>query len=1121
MSTSARLTWSLGLVLALGLLVMPTTSEAQDYGGFRGRVTDATGAVMVGVTISATEEEKGLPYSAVTNEVGNFELRGIIPGTYTIEAETTGFKKYTNTGVIVYSAQVRRVDITMEIGELADVITVTEEGARVDTDTPAINYKTPDREVYFRNIQASIIYTAGLSPGSLQRNEIHGTYSNNTAPTQDGILTHAYGFFRGTQEMLQEVNQVTMNAPAEYQHANNLMGVGKGGQNAFHGEMMVEFNHQWLRAGNRAVARRPKPEAGSERYSYELSGPVWIPKIYDGRNKTFWHFLYTPRDVTSIGINPNLTYPTRRMRTGDLTEFVPFTPDSQITNPYTGQPFANNIIPRAMWHQPFADNILALLPVPERPTLVNNHTGINVGSNPNNWTQLRIDHQITEDNTITFNHFRFNQDTKTQKWDHGPFDCGRNQLAGTRAFSVQDSHVFSPAVINEFSLSWNEQRKSAKSGCPAAQLISQLGPVDYGDGPGVLSRGGRQLANTVGSPRLFARNIGSVGGSATGAFNPRLALFLGGGLGGESTNDETRNLYLKNNMSVNKANHLIKLGFSNLWGLEESTRTASTEYGNWDFTGNFTGSDFGDILLGLPYTTSIGTSRGYYQPRSNQFGIFLQDDWKVTPELTLNLGIRFQHYSTARDLQNKWYNFDLATLSVVIPDQSANLVVPGYPVDQIPVLTASDAGYPPNLFDFKTVLVQPRLGFAYRLNDRTVLRGGFGVYHVPLTPPDDTDQALAGFNSGPFQLTESFGPNEIINGVPQLTALKPLPAPGTGAIPLQNVNMIQLPTRKNKWPVDMQWNLTMEREMGNGLVGRTSYVATKGTHWPYNVNLQIPPASTVKFSKDRRPYGAAPFQSIDDYRLGGNQTYHAFEAELTRQFSSGLYVRSWYEYRTVLNDVQGGLFGWVGPGGFATEDPFDRSRDKGRTNGISIHAVRAVGVYDLPLGRGQKFLANSSGVIQQLVGNWTIAPEYTLRAKASHTPTYSGADPANVGRSGGRASIEAGCEPNGFGSNTDPPGIIWNRGCFSRPADGTYGTAARGVLYMARSPNFRINVFKTFPLTKFENGPYFKLEAYITNPLNHTNPSGPGSINIASPSFGLYRATSHTRNIAFRLRLGF
>ena len=1119
--------WSFGLIALLGLLVIPTLTVAQDVTGFRGRVVDTTGAVMVGVTITAVNESKGLTYSTATNEVGEYELRGILPDTYTLTAEATGFKRYENTGVIVYSQSPRRVDITMEIGELADAITVTEEGARIETDTPSVTYKTPNKEVYYTNVAASLIYTVGAAPGVQNRNEIHGAYANNVSASQDGILTLAYGTFRFPQEVLQEVHLKTLNAPAEFQHANNIIGVGRSGTNQFHGEIWNDFRHARLRAKNRSLKTRPKPETPSLKWSYEAAGPIWIPKIYDGRNKSFFHFLYQPNSNFTLEINPNLTYPTPLMRSGNLSEVAEFSGvrdangKGVIMNPYTMTPFPNNTIPSDMFH-PLGIRFTELLPLPERPGLATNRTGINENSGSEEYWHFRFDHQIYEANTISFNHFRYTRDSNETKWDHGPLDCGRTGHDPTRAWSILDSHVFSPSVINEFSVGYNEQLYLIESGCAGSDLLRLIDPqglIDFGGREGKIPQG------FAGAPQITARSIGNLS-NISGAFDARLTNALGGGAAGYGSRTDANAVHLKNNISITKGTHLFKMGFSNIWGLDDRYRPTNNAYGRWDFSGNYTGWDYGDILLGLPRSTAIAQARGELSPRSQQFGIFFQDDWKVTPRLTITPGLRFQHYTAGRDAQGQWYNFDLQHLldggtgRFVVPQQSLHRVVAGF-APSIPVVGNGDAGFPADLFEYKLVHVQPRVGVAYRLTDKMVIRAGFGVYTVPLTPPDNMQQAIAGFTSGPFELNESFGPTEIVNGVPTLTFSKAFPAPGTGATSLQNPRAILLNTRTENWPTDKQWNLTLERELGSGMTGRLSYVASKGTHWPYNVNVQIPRASTIPFTASRKVFGAEPYGSITDYRLGGNSNYHGWEAELLRQFSSGLYLRAWAEYRSILNDVEGGRFGWVGPGGFATEDPYNRSRDKGWTDGNLPFRSRLVAVYSLPLGKGQRYLSGATGVINQLVSQWTVTPIITMNMGGRSTPNFGGFDSPNVGRSGGRPDIQPGCNPNGFGDNTVPYTSYWNSSCFSIPASGNYGTATRGVLQQPRDPQFNLNIFKVFPLTPYENGPYFKLEAYINNPLNHTNPSGPNSLTFNDPRFGQYAASWHTRNMFFRLRLGF
>ena len=1113
-------------------MLLPNLSMAQNFTGFYGTVSDSTGAVMVGVNVVATDEGKGLTYSSVTNEVGRYELRGILPATYTITAEATGFKRYENTGVIVFSQTPRRVDVAMEVGELADAITVSEEGFRIETDTPAVSYKTPDKEVYFQNVQASLIYQIGAAPGSMNRNEIKGMYSNNTAPIQDGILTNAYGFFRAPQEHLQEIQLKTQNAPAEYQHANNIIGVGRSGANEFHGEMFNEFQHARLRGKNRSIPNRPKPETARIRWSYEVSGPVWIPKIYDGRNRTFFHFNHQPVSSLVLEINNNLTYPTHLMRTGDLSQVVQFSSKEVdgkkvILNPFTGQPFPNNVIPQDMWH-PLGRRFIELAPVPENANLVSNRVGINENYSSDPWSHYRFDHQITEGNTVSFSHFRFTHTGTESKWDHGPFDCGRRGEGPNRSWSIQDSHVFSPTVINELSIGRGFQRSAGFSLCNGSDLLNVYDPN------GLIDFGGRKYPlGEPGAPQIIGQTIGNLS-NVGGSFNPRPTCALGGCAAGFGDGQHNNTVMLKDNVSVQSGTHLFKFGFSNIWTLNSNAGSNRNSYGYWAYTGNFTGWDLGDILLGLPWSTTIATSRGPVEPRFNQLGVYIQDDWKITPRLTISPGFRFQHYGTPRDNTGLWYNFDIPTLSVVVPDNAIGQVVPAYPTQNIPVVTQSDAGYPKNLFAYKSLLVQPRLGLAFRVTDSMVVRAGWGIYHVPTTPAYSGEQALSGFTGGPFQWSEEFGPNAIVNGAPNLTASKAFPAPGTGASPLQGVNALGVKTRADDWPYDQQWNLTLEKELGNGFTGRGSYVGAKGTHWPYAINRQTPPASTIPFAPGRKVFSnpalvdpatgratGGPFSSITEALVGANQTYHGMEWEILRQFSSGLYMRAWYEFRTALNDVEGGKFGWVGVRGFATEDPYNRSRDKGWSDGHVQHSARVMAIYDLPLGKGKPYLAGANRFAQTFLGNWTISPRITLNAKRASTPNFSGADTPNVGRSGGRPDVLPGCDPNGFGSPTDAPGIVWNRACFAVPQAGTYGTATRGMLKQPRSPGFSMNIFKVFPLTPYEQGPYFKLEAYVNNFFNHTNPGGPNSLNINDPRFGLYRAAGGTRNIIFRLRLGF
>jgi hypothetical protein len=580
---------------------------------------------------------------------------------------------------------------------------------------------------------------------------------------------------------------------------------------------------------------------------------------------------------------------------------------------------------------------------------------------------------------------------------------------------------------------------------------------------------------------------------------------------------------LKDTVAVNKGSHLVKFGVQMNWERPWSESISSTSWGQYNFTGNITGSDMADLLIGIPYKTIITTSRPKTKVAGYDMGVFLQDDFKATPELTVTYGVRLQHYGAPTETNGLFYNFDFENSRVVVPDASVDRVVPVWPA-AIPVVGNSAAGYPDSLVNFKSLVIDPRLGLAYKVSDTTVLRAGYGIYHVPFAMAASGVSGLnrAGWlgarEGGPFLGSESFGPNEMVGGDFLFDFQKPFPAPGTGASPKQGVYGIPLNSRSDAWAYDQQWNFTWEQDLGQGWATRVSYVGSKGTSWPYRANLQTPAPSTIPFSErtDRFPYGEQ-YAFVDLQTLGGNGNYHGLELEATRQFSRGLYLRGWYEIRRNISDVNAGLFSSTV--GFPSEDPTDRSRDRGWQNGVSAHRYRIATAWDVPYGNGMRFGSDAPGVAKALLGNWTLAFLIYGGARSHWTPGYSGSDPSNTGRSSGRP--DQSCNPNGFGST---PGQLWNAACFSKPPAGVgrFGTAKRGALEGPFYWHTNFNIFKKWFLTGSEKGPYFKMEWYIWNVFNHANTSGPRSTNISAANFGNFVPDSwDSRRPEFRLSVGF
>ena len=1100
--------------LILSLSSLPLLAQMQ-FTGVRGNVEDETGARVTQVEITATEEATGLARTTISNELGIYELGGLPPGTYTISAELAGFKTYANSGIIIYAARPRRVDITLEVGDITDSITVEEMGAVIETDKSSVTYTTPMKEVEAFRMAASLIYTVGNNPGAENRSQVHGAFANNTSALQDGVATNAYGTFRAPQELVKELNQVSLNAPAEYKTATTINGVGRSGTNAFHGEIYYQVRHPRLRTLRAFETRHPSSKPDSQ-WNYEASGPIYIPKVYDGRDKTFFHFFYQPRLQDQKAPQTDYVYPTAEIRGGDMNQIVQ-QQGVTLINPFTGAPFPNNIIPANML-SPVAQATFKYVPMPNfgpAGNLVDNFHGEQFGIIDESHWHLRLDHAITDSNTISFNHYGYNR-LLIEGTSTAPL-ANFQTIDATRMWSIQDSHMFSPSVINEFQYGRNRQGYDMTRATVSGNgLIKEFG----------IDLGGRQPREAVGCPHMYTGVWGFQPGGHLGSFSPGELRFPLMGRCGTSTGRDNPNVWMmKDVVSVNKGSHLIKFGIELNWERPWEDGNVPIVFGRYNFTGLFSGSDMGDYLLGLPWETSIETDRPRIYAHGADAGFFIQDDWKVTPRLTMTYGTRFQHYGAPTERDGLFYNFDFENSRVVVPDKAIQHIAPVWPTGQIPVVTASDAGYPQDLVNFSALHISPRFGLAFRINDRTVIRAGYGIYHVPFaiagSGPTGLNRAgwLGGREAGPFVGSESFGPNEIVNGSPTLTFTNPFPPAGSGAIPKQGVRGIPLDSRSDAWAYDQQWNLTLENDLGDGWATRISYVASKGTSWPYRSNLQTALPSTVPFAdrpdSEKFPWGEN-FSFVDRHDLGGTGTYHALELEATRQFSQGIYVRSWYEWKKNLSDVEPGLFSSTI--GFEAENPLDRARDKGIQSGIARQRWRIATVWGLPVGRGQRFGNDMGGVLNALFGNWSAAFINRGRVGSAATAIYSGSDPSGTGRSGGRP--DALCDGNNFGPT---PGQGWDRSCFAIPEAGIgrYGSASRGSLFGSTDWGADLNLFKRFRLTKYENGPYFNIEMYGQNIFNHRNASGAGT-NITSANFGLFKTSGgQARWLHFRLRLGF
>ena len=620
----------MGLIGLVATSLLPAQTQ---FTGLRGNVTDPAGLAVPGADVTATNENTGLERATISNDYGQYELHGLIAGPYTLVVQLTGFKQFIARAIIVYSREVRRVDVGLEVGELAESVTVEEVGATIGTDKTDVNYKLPQREIDAFNVGASMIYKMGDNPGAEARAQVHGGYANNTQAENDGIATNAYGAFRVQTETIQEIQQVSFNAPAEYRTSTALIGVGRGGTNRIHGEIFLHVAHSRLNALPVGVNTRP-PSAPQKQWNYEVSGPVTLPGLYDGRNKTFFHVNYRNFGGARPVFNQGFVMPTLKMRTGDVSEFAGLL-GVEIQNPFTGERLPNNAdgvccqIPTELI-DPVALQILSNAPLPNNGApgqLTDNFRWVGFNFRDYNEWQVRFDHQITDTNNFTFNWYYV-----SDLADEGARSPFLNDAAifdqQSRAFSMSDSHTFSASTVNEFMLSSNRQNNVWAAGTINGRnyLNNLTGITDLGGRENITPTG-------IGSPKFEFVSVGRSTGVHLGSFAPFPSDLLSGAQGwmsGEFDFDDSRVVQVRDNVSHSVGSHLFKTGIEVRRQYPHNLQTLGDTFGNWKYTGQFSGYDYADFMMGLPFSTAIDGLPDITEARIWEVGLFLQDEWEGT-----------------------------------------------------------------------------------------------------------------------------------------------------------------------------------------------------------------------------------------------------------------------------------------------------------------------------------------------------------------------------------------------------------------------------------------------------------------------------------------------------------
>jgi hypothetical protein len=1042
---------------AVAVLLTALLSAQTYYGTIRGTVVDTTGAVNPGVQVTITNVDTNIRTIAVSNETGNYMAPNLVPGTYRVTAEKTGFKTFVVDDVQLVSAADRRVDVVFQLGALAEAVTVTAGAQLIETERGTISDVKP-LEVYrnmavvsnYRSIWRMLAVSPGVSgDGSIYAGNGAGrntTYSIDGIPIKDGWTGSSFSPALTYLDSYREfrVEMVSVNATGGT--SSNVSVVSESGTNALHGE-------GWLHYNAIGFAARPffSPARASGppiyRPNVKIGGPVKLGPLYDGKDRTFWHFTWQGIRGSQVPSVTNIVVPTSDFRAGNFSSIA-----GTLIDPLTEIPFPDKVIPASRISPVSRYYQEEFYPLPNSGT--DRYADISVSPNRSDQYAVRIDHRLSDKNSL-FGRYLF-QNYTFERWDGdfnpkiGIYDQWRHQ----NHLVLSDTHVVSPTAVNEFRFGWAEDH-SVYGGPRRGMDVARASGLDLQD-----------LQDSKGLPRMDITGFQSLFQADQGGW-------------------QWNTFHVIETLHYTRGKHNFRFGFQygRYKGINIATSPSRT-FGVYDFNGRFSGDPYADFLLGIPNTSSRSTSLGEVYPLRSTWEGFFTDDFKVSRRLSLNFGVRYSLLHPGTIERDVMANFSPLHNALIVPDEAAKaLVHPGFPKD-VPIITADQAGLGRSLLKLDKNNFAPRVGFAWRpgLSDDLVVRGGAGIYYIAMQP------YVSDGGGAPFELDESFT-NSITDGVPAFQFPHPFPAAGyvLGGTSASGMNPYM------RTPYSTQYNFTVEKQafdMGISL----SYIGTLSRKNPYSRNLNQPVANAIPYADKvaLRPF--AYLDAADFTDNGGSHSYHGGILKAERRMKNGFYYQAHLTFAKSMGDDWGGM-----------EDAFDRR--SARSQGGTIRRWRGVviSLYELPFGRGRKFGATMPAVLDHVVGNWTVAGTYVWNTGAYFTPAFSGSDPSNTNNFGGRPDRIA----DGNLSEDQRTLQRWfDTAAFVAPPAGA-GRFGNSGTYIVEGPGLSVFHFGVNKEVALMERVRLRLEMTSTNFLNHPNFSNP-AVTIGTSTYGRITSTVGT-----------
>ena len=1049
-----------------------------------GTVTDPNKAVVqnakVVITNTATDQDRDL----TTGAAGEFVLTPVNPGIYNVTVTAGGFGTSQVSGVEVVVGQSTRVDVELKLGDVSTKVQVTAAAELLNTESGTLGQEITNKQIVDLPLNGRSFYElarltpgATLLPGTGNLLRIRANYESGTSISGvrgpqtsfylDGVDTtdhHQGGTLIQTSiDALQELQILQSEYSAEYRNAGGVLnGTTKSGTNGLRGVLFEFLRNDQLDSRNFFALQRDVLKRNQ--FGGDIGGPLSIPKIYNGKNRTFFFLNYEAMRQRAGQVFNNIV-PSAAQKSGDFSAAGLNT----IYDPTNAAPFPGNRIPSARI-SPQAQFFAKYVSDP--------NSGNRAIFAP---SQVLDQDQVTAriDQTITANHRAFVRYSfiNYQENDPNAFPALGYASLNTRGHNFVAALISNlrPSLINEARFSYLPNVVNLQAFLQGTNFYSQIGI------PGFEDTGHRP--GDVGSFPDFAwTGYASLAGST---FDQR------------PKTQDLKAWESSDNLTWVKGKHIVKFGAQIRHWVPLFTDSGVYE-GQWTFNGSITqnaakpagtGDAFADFMLGTPYSVGRNFPADWFGGHATYWHFYAQDDFKVTSRLTLNIGLRYEY--------SPWLNGYKGQVGAILPNAAKPILVQSIDLSAqfaAPtanalfgnlIQTCSQAGLAANCTATDKTQFAPRLGFAWRpLDQKTVIRGGYGIFYEV-----EGSGNRVNHNMVPYTLSETVF-NDGLRTMANFFTGRPIGGATTA------------PTLTGGYPnmpmgYDQHWSFGFQRELPKNSALELNYVGNRGVNL-YGADPINDPLAGPGAIQARRPY---PIFGAITYNAQDNSTiYHALQAKLEKRVSAGLWYLVSYTWSKSLTVADTPAVG----GDYAYEraiSSFD----------IPQNLTASVG-YELPMGKGKPFLSSGNKFANGVLGGWQLQGIMVLRTGRPFTPTIS-RDVANTGIGGQR--------PNRIGSGqlSNPPiAQRFDKTAFTVPAAYTWGNSGADILREDRFKDLDLSLFKQF-LVNERTRLQFRAEAF--NLTNSPSFAAPGT-NIDSASGGVVTSTISTpRNIQFGLKLIF